>query len=157
MSSTHTVYGRPRLSTPQVQSAAEHELRLQAAFDRLREVYRGRQKQALHGVSAEYVSSLLRRGTPCSLFRFVELLGPLSMPERAFVLGALVEEARPSDKPPLVEIAEATETAGDALGCAQRLLAADSTSPQELAEAEQRLQAAQRELEDVKHAIRGTK
>ena len=157
MPSTHASYGAPRLPRGQVEAGGPPQLRLDAAFDRLREVYRGRQKNAKAGVSAQYLSSLLHRGTPCSLFRFVELLGPLSMAERAFVLGALVEEARPSDKPPLVEIAEATETAGDALGFAERLLAADSTSPQELAEAEQRLQAAQRELEDVKHAIRGTK
>jgi len=105
MPSTHPPYGAPRLPRGQVQPAADHELRLEAAFDRLREVYRGRQKQAVRGASAEYISSLLRRGTPCSLFRFVELLGPLSMAERAFVLGALVEDAPIPDGPPLLEVA----------------------------------------------------
>jgi hypothetical protein len=155
MPSPSTLYGRPRLPRGQVDSGGPPQLRLDAAFERLREVYAGRQKTALPGTSPQYVSSVLHRETPCSLARFVDLLGPLSMAERAFVLGALVEEARPADKPALVEIAEATEAAGEALGFAERLLVAASTSPRDLAELEQRTHRAQRELEDVECAVAG--
>lgn len=146
---------RPRLTVQQVDLVGEYQLRLQAAFDRLREVYRGRLKTALRGVSLQYVSALLRRDTPCSLQRFVELLEPLTMAERAFVLGALVEDAQPPEHPPLVEIAEATEATGQALGYAERLLAGESTSPRDLQELERRVHAAQRELEDVEQSFKG--
>jgi len=149
------LHSRPRLPIAQVQPAAEHELRLEAAFDRLREVYRGRQKQALRGVSAEYISSLLRRGTPCSLKRFVELVCALPLPERAFVLGALVEDAPVPDGPPLLEVAEATEATGEALACAQRILAAPVVSPRELEDLKHKVHRAERELEDVECAIGG--
>jgi hypothetical protein len=137
----------------QVQSAAEDQSRLGEAFDRLREVYHGRQKQALRGVSAEYVSSLLRRGTPCSLFRFVELVCALPLPDRAFVLGALIDDAPVADKAPLIEIAEATEATGQALGCAERILAESSVTPRELQELKRKVHTAERELEDVERSI----
>ena len=155
MSSTHTVYGRPRLSTPQVQSAAEYQLRLDAAFDRLREVYAGRQKAAVPGTSPQYVSSVLHRSTPCSLARFVELVCKLSLPERAFVLAALVDDAPVPDGPPLLEVAEATEATGEALACAQRILAGPTVTPRELEDLKRKVHKAERELEDVECAVTG--
>jgi hypothetical protein len=128
---------------------------LNAAFERLREVYAGRQKTALPGTSPQYVSSVLHRGTPCSLARFVELVCKLSLPERAFVLGALVEDAPAPDGPPLLEIADATEATGEALACAQRILAVPSVTPRELEELKRKVHRAERELEDVECAVAG--
>ena len=155
MPSTHPPYCRPRLPRGLVDADAPPQLRLDAAFERLREVYAGRQKAALPGTSAQYVSSVLHRGTPCSLARFVELVCKLSLPERAFVLAALVDDAPVPDGPPLLEVAEATEAAGEALACAQRILAAPDVTPRELEDLKHKVHRAERELEDVECAIGG--
>jgi hypothetical protein len=152
-----TLQSRPRLPVAQPETAAEHQLRLNAAFDRLCDVYRGCQKNAKPGASAQYISSLLHRGTPCSLARFVELVCALPLPDRAFVLGALIDDAPLPDKPPLIEIAEATEATGQALGCAERILAESSVTPRELQELKRKVHTAERDLEEVECAIEGKK
>jgi hypothetical protein len=153
MSDVHTPYATPRLPRGPVDSGAEAQVRLQAAFDRLCDVYRGRQKNAKPGASAQYISSLLHRGTPCSLARFVELVCALPLPDRAFVLGALIDDAPFPDKPPLIEIAEATEATGQALGCAERILAESSVTPRELQELKRKVHTAERDLEVVEQSI----
>lgn len=155
MPSAHHRYGAPRLPRGPVDAGGPPQLRLDAAFERLREVYAGQQKVAVPGTSPQYVSSVLHRGTPCSLARFVELVCRLPLPERAFVLAALVEEAPVPDGPPLLEVAEATEATGEALACAQRILAAPSVSPRELEDLKRKIHRAERELEDVKCVIGG--
>jgi hypothetical protein len=155
MPSAHPHYGAPRLPRGQVETGAVPQLRLDAAFERLREVYAGRQKVAVPGTSPQYVSSVLHRETPCSLARFVELVCGLPLPERAFVLGALVEDAPVPDGPPLLEVAEATEATGEALACAQRILAAPSVTPRELEDLKRKVHRAERELEDVECAVAG--
>jgi len=153
MPSTHASYGAPRLPRGQVDPGGPPQLRLDAAFERLREVYAGRQKAAVPGTSAQYVSSVLHRGTPCSLARFVELVCKLSLPERAFVLAALVDDAPVPNGPPLLEVAEATEATGEALACAQRILAAPVVSPRELEDLKRKMHRAERELEEAQQAV----
>ena len=155
MPSTHHPYGAPRLPRGLVDADTPFQLRLDAAFERLHEVYTGRQKTALPGTSPQYVSSVLHRGTPCSLARFVELVCGLPLSDRAFVLGALVDDAPIPDGPPLLEIADATEAAGEALACAQRILAAATVTPHDLEDLKRKVHRAERELEDVECAVRG--
>jgi hypothetical protein len=157
MSDVHNSYGAPRLPRGPVDADHVPQLRLDAAFERLREVYAGRQKTAIAGVSRQYVSAVLHRGTPCSLARFVELVCALPLPDRAFVLGALIDDAPLPDKPPLIEIAEATEATGEALGCAERILAESSVTPRELQELKRKVHTAERDLEQVECAIEGKK
>jgi hypothetical protein len=143
----------PRLPRAQVDPAAEFNSRLDDAFERLRETYAGRQKVAVPGASPQYVSAVLHRGTPCSLARFVELVSGLSMSERAFVLGALIEDAPSPELPPLLEVAEATEATAAALACAERILAAPSVSPREIEDMRRKIHKAERELEDVEYSV----
>jgi len=155
MPSTHPPYGAPRLPRGLVDADTPFQLRLDAAFERLHEVYTGRQKTALPGTSPQYVSSVLHRGTPCSLARFVELVCGLPLSDRAFVLGALVDDAPIPDGPPLLEIADATEAAGEALACAQRILAAATVTPHDLEDLKRKVHRAERELEDVEYSVAG--
>jgi len=155
MPSTHPPYGAPRLPRGLVDADTPFQLRLDAAFERLHEVYAGRQKTALPGTSPQYVSSVLHRETPCSLARFVELVCGLPLSDRAFVLGALVDDAPIPDGPPLLEIADATEAAGEALACAQRILAAATVTPHDLEDLKQKVHRAERELEDVEYSVAG--
>jgi hypothetical protein len=149
---------RPRLPRAQVDPASEFNLRLDEAFSRLHDVYAGHQKVAIPGTSPQYVSSVLHRGTPCSLARFVELVSGLSMSERAFVLGSLIEDAPAPELPPLLEVAEATEATAAALASAERILAAPTVSPREIENMRHLIHKAERELEDVECSIeRGRK
>jgi hypothetical protein len=157
MPSTHNHYGAPRLPRGPVDRDLVAQPYLDEAFERLRTVLAGRQKTALPGVSEQYLSAVLHRKTPASLERFVLLVTTaLSRSERAFVLGALVDDAPVPDGPPLLEVAEATEAAGEALACAQRILAGPSVSPHQLEELKDKVHRAERELEDVESAVRGT-
>lgn len=156
MASLHTSQCRLRLPRGPVDERAAAQRRLNVAFERLRTVLAGRQKRALRGVSAQYISAVLNRETPASLERFVELVtSELNRSEQEFVLGALVEEARVSDKPPLVEIAEATEAVGRALGLAERILAEANPGIRERGELREFVHQAERELEDVEVAVAG--
>jgi len=158
MPSTHPPYGAPRLPRGPVDREAAAQPYLDEAFERLCTVLAGRQKTALPGVSEQYLSAVLHRKTPASLERFVLLVTTaLNRSERAFVLGALVDDAPVPDQPALLEVAEATEATGEALACAQRILAAPVVSPRELEDLKHKVHRAERELADVEYAVRGTK
>lgn len=149
------MHSRSSLSPAQVAERDWSQRCLTEALRRLSVVYEGRHATALPGVSHQYISKVLAGGTPCSLTRFVQLLGPLDRGEREFVLQAWTEDARQPDKPPLIEIAEANEAAGEALGAASRILAEPRVCPRELGKFRLSIHRAERELEDVEQAIAG--
>lgn len=155
---SHDPHRQAHASAAQVETPADFQRRLDEAFERLRGVLAGRQKQALHGVSPQYLSAVLHRQTPVSLFRFVELLTTgCNCSERWHVLGALVSEDRMPAKPALVELAEATEATGEAIGAAARILGARTVSPRDVVLLRDRVRRAQRELEDVACVIGGAR
>lgn len=155
---SHDPHRQPVAPPAQVETPADFQLRLDEAFERLRGVLAGRQKQALRGVSPQYVSAVLHRQTTVSLERFVELVTTgCTRSEQAFVLGALVAEDRMPAKPALVELAEATEATGEAIGAAARILGARTVSPRDVVLLRDRVRRAQRELEDVAHAVGGAR
>lgn len=154
--SSHVPHRQPRLPVGPVDRPADFQRRLDEAFERLRGVLAGRQKQALHGVSPQYLSAVLHRQTGVSLERFVELVTTAcNRAEQAFVLGALVEDERRSAKPAAIEIAEAIEATGEALGLAQRIVAASSVSPRDQESARTALRRAVMEIHDVEDAVAG--
>ena len=154
--SSHGPHRQPTTPAAQVDTPADLQLRLDEAFERLRTALAGRQKQALHGVSPQYLSAVLHRQTTVSLKRFVQLLTTgCTLGQQAFVLGALVTKNRAPAKPPMVELAEAAEATGEAIGHAARIFGARSVSPRDLVALRERVLRAQRELEDVAYAIGG--
>lgn len=128
---------------------------LAEAFRRLRDVYAGRHADALPGISHQYISKVLAGEAACSLLRFAQLFGPLNAAERLFVIGAWLDGAQSSDKPPQVEIAEASEAGGEAIGLALRILAAPASSPRDLDALRVACHRAEREFEDVEAAVSG--
>lgn len=138
-----------------VADAAWAQQCLAEAFRRLRDVYAGRHADALPGISHQYISKVLAGEAPCSLMRFAQLFGPLTAAERLFVLGAWLDGARPCDKPPQVEVAEASEAGGEAIGLALRILAAPASSPRDLDGLRAACHRAEREFEDVEVAPTG--
>jgi hypothetical protein len=155
MNTLHAPHGAPRLPVAQVADAARAQHCLAEGFRRLRIVYERRCHDALPGVSHQYISKVFAGEAPCSLMRFIQFLEPLTFAERAFVLGAWLDDAPPSDKPAHVEIAEATEASGQAIGLALRVLAAPTVSPREQEQVRLAVLQAQRELEDVAASVAG--
>ena len=155
---TIAVQSRPTVRERQVAEQLASQQRLAEAFERLRSVYGGRLKTALPGISHQYVSAVLRGEAPCSLVRFVQFLGPLTPAEREYVLGAWLDGAEDAPtKAPLVEVAEASEAVGEAIGHAARILAARTVSPRELVLLRERIRRAQREIGDVAYIARSSR
>ncbi|MBI4916842.1 MAG: hypothetical protein HY825_13425 [Acidobacteria bacterium] len=149
---------QPRLLPSLRQGAREDEA--QAAerdvLSRLRIVSR-RAHKVMSPHSRQYAEQQLAGDRGLRLSDLAYALSALDQVDRAYVLAPVVEGRESGCKPPLVEMAEATEAVGVALGTAQRVLASQGATPRDLLAVEAHVQAAVRELSDVPRAMRGGK